>query len=146
MIRMFARLAVLHVDPHRDFVGHIGGDDFLVLFQSSDWEQRCALLMQDFATEALTLYDAAAREAGGIEEADRHGVIRFFPCTTVSIGAVCINPGLYQRAQDVANEATLAKQGAKSAASGFVVRQAMAPSAQVLNRPLLHRRREDDRH
>ena len=146
MIRTFARLAVLHVDPHRDFVGHIGGDDFLVLFQSPDWEQRCALLMQEFAAEALTMYDSAAREAGGIEEADRHGVIRFFPCTTVSIGAVCVDPGLYQRAQDVANEATLAKQGAKTAASGFVVRQALAPAAQASNMNPVHRRRESDRH
>ena len=137
---------MLHVDPHRDFVGHIGGDDFLVLFQSPDWEQRCALLMQEFAAEALTMYDSAAREAGGIEEADRHGVIRFFPCTTVSIGAVCVDPGLYQRAQDVANEATLAKQGAKTAASGFVVRQALAPAAQASNMNPVHRRRESDRH
>lgn len=144
MIRMFARLAVLHVDPRRDFVGHIGGDDFLMLFQSTDWERRCILLMQDFATQALTLYDVSAREAGGIDEVDRHGVIRFFPCTTVAIGAVCISPGLFQRAQDVANEATLAKQGAKSAASGFVVHQAVATSARTRNKNPLHRRRSTD--
>jgi EAL domain-containing protein (putative c-di-GMP-specific phosphodiesterase class I)/GGDEF domain-containing protein len=135
MIRLFARLAVVHADPHRDFVGHIGGDDFLMLFQSLDWRQRCACMIKDFAAEALTLYDAPAREAGGIEGADRHGVVRFFPCTTVSIGAVCIEPGLYRQAQDVANEATAAKHEAKLARSGFAVRHPPAP-LEMASRPV----------
>lgn len=125
MIRLFARTAVERVDPHRDFVGHIGGDDFLVLFQSPDWQQRCICMIERFAAEALTLYDNDAREAGGIEGADRHGVIRFFPCTTVAIGAVCIKPGLYGRAQDVANEATAAKHEAKLAVDGLAIKHAV---------------------
>lgn len=40
MIRLLARLTVAHADPYVDFVGHIGGDDFLILFQSSDWRER----------------------------------------------------------------------------------------------------------
>ncbi len=27
-------------EPTRDFLGHIGGDDFLILFQSDDWQAR----------------------------------------------------------------------------------------------------------
>lgn len=125
MIRLFARTALDQVDPYHDFVGHIGGDDFMLLFQSSDWQRRCTCMMQTFAAEALTLYDDDAKEAGGIEGADRHGVVRFFPCTTVAIGAVCIRPGLYRRAEDVANEATAAKHDAKSAIDGFAIRHAV---------------------
>ena len=144
MIRLFARLAVRHTDAHRDFVGHIGGDDFLVLFQSPDWQQRCALMIEHFAAEALTLYDATARAAGGIGGADRHGVIRFFPCTTVSIGAVRIEPGIFNSAQDVANEATAAKHEAKSTPTGLAVRHAGPPLApgSILARE--HRRRSTD--
>ena len=126
MIRMLARLAVRHADAHRDFVGHIGGDDFLVLFQSRDWQQRCGRLIEDFAAEALTLYDDAARVAGGIEGVDRHGVLRFFPCATVSIGALCVPPGMLTHAEDVASEAAIAKHDAKLAASGIAVRHAVA--------------------
>jgi len=144
MIRLFARLAVLHTDAHRDFVGHIGGDDFLVLFQSPDWQQRCALMIGNFAAGALTLHDTIARAAGGIEGADRHGVIRFFPCTTVSIGAVCIEPGIFKRAQDVANEATAAKHDAKASTTGFAVRYAVAPLKSASGPVIAHRRRATD--
>lgn len=144
MIRLFARLAVHHTDVHRDFVGHIGGDDFLVLFQSPDWQQRCTLMIEHFAAEALTLHDANARAAGGIEGADRHGVVRFFPCTTVSIGAVCIEPGIFSSAQDVANEATVAKHEAKSAPAGLAVRHAGPPMASASLSVQDHRRRSTD--
>ena len=70
--------------------------------------------------------NAAARDAGGVKGTDRHGVIRFSPCTTESIGAVCIEPGIFDRAQDVANEATAAKYDAKSTATSPAVRHPAA--------------------
>ncbi|MET3181668.1 UNVERIFIED_ORG: EAL domain-containing protein (putative c-di-GMP-specific phosphodiesterase class I)/GGDEF domain-containing protein [Variovorax guangxiensis] len=124
MILLLARLAMRHADPHRDFVGHIGGDDFLVMFQSPDWLQRCTDLIADFNRQALELYDEAARQAGGVEGEDRHGVVRFTPCATLSIGAVHIAPGMFDHAEDVAGEAAIAKHDAKLAASGLTVREA----------------------
>lgn len=126
MIRLLARLATAHCDPRRDFVGHVGGDDFVLLFQSSDWLQRCENLVAEFAREAFFLFDEAARKAGGIEAEDRDGVRRFFPCTTLSIGAVRIAPGTLRRAEDVANLAALAKHDAKLAASGIAVHTSAA--------------------
>jgi len=32
-----------------DFVGHIGGDDFMVIFTSSDWRERCEKTLEIFA-------------------------------------------------------------------------------------------------
>jgi len=64
--------------------------------------------------------------AGGIEGVDRHGVLRFFPCATVSIGALCVAPGMLTHAEDVASEAAIAKHDAKLAASGLAVRHAVA--------------------
>ncbi|MBT0569125.1 phosphodiesterase [Curvibacter sp. CHRR-16] len=121
MIRLLARLAVQYADPQRDFVGHIGGDDFLILFQSADWQQRCEQLIAQFAQEARTLFDPAAIEQGGIEAEGRDGVVRFFPCTTVSVGAVVVQHAQYRDADDVANHAAVAKRMAKSAPSGLHV-------------------------
>lgn len=126
MILLLARLAVRHADPHRDFVGHIGGDDFLIMFQSRNWLQRCTDLIGDFNRQALDLYDEAARRAGGVEGEDRHGVVRFTPCATLSIGAVRVAPGMFSHAEDVAGEAAIAKHDAKLAASGLTVREARA--------------------
>ena len=126
MIRLLARLAVAHSDPQRDFVGHVGGDDFLILFQSGDWRARCEQIIREFAAQALALYDAAARQAGGIQAEDRHGVPRFFPCTTVSIGALCLRAGQCRDAEEVASQAALAKRLAKQASGGLHVIEAPA--------------------
>jgi EAL domain-containing protein (putative c-di-GMP-specific phosphodiesterase class I)/GGDEF domain-containing protein len=124
MILLLARLATQHADAHRDFVGHIGGDDFLMLFQSPDWHQRCAGLIDEFNRQAPGLYDDADRQSGGIEGEDRHGVVRFTPFATLAIGAVRIPPGMFRHAEDVASEAAIAKHDAKQAASGLTVREA----------------------
>jgi EAL domain-containing protein (putative c-di-GMP-specific phosphodiesterase class I)/GGDEF domain-containing protein len=124
MIRLVARIAMEQCDSQIDFLGHVGGDDFLLLFQSVDWRERCECLVADFNTRALDMFDDAARAAGGIQAEDRYGVPRFFPCTTLSIGAIGIDGGRYTRAEDVANLAALAKHDAKHAGAGVFVRAA----------------------
>ncbi|APW42369.1 GGDEF domain-containing protein [Rhodoferax saidenbachensis] len=119
MLRLLARIAMEQCDPQRDFLGHVGGDDFILLFQSTDWRVRCEKLVAEFAQRAQTMYDDEARSAGGIEAEDRHGVMRFFPCTTLSIGAVAIDASRYSRAEEVANMAALAKHAAKQAGAGL---------------------------
>lgn len=113
MIRLVARVASTHCDSQRDFLGHVGGDDFVILFQSDDWEHRCEQIVERFNDLARNLFDAAALEAGGIMAEDRHGDLRFHPCTTLSIGAVRISPGSLQRAEEVATAAATAKRHAK---------------------------------
>lgn len=126
MIRLTARLVLSHCDSQRDFVGHLGGDDFMIVFQSPDWQARCQGIIRTFQEEARALLDEDARVAGGFEAEDRHGVQRFFPCTTISIGAVSVAPGTYQRAEQVATDAALAKHDAKLSATGMAVRIAGA--------------------
>lgn len=123
MIRLLARIAMEQCDPQRDFLGHVGGDDFILLFQSPDWQPRCERLVTEFAERALAMFDEEARARGGIEAEDRHGVVRFFPCTTLSIGATAIDGSQYTRAEDVANLAALAKHDAKQAGRGLLERR-----------------------
>ena len=122
MIRLVARLAVAHCDPLRDFVGHVGGDDFIILYQSDDWELQCQHIVREFAHRAIELFDEPARVAGGIHAEDRHGVSRFFPLTTLSIGAVRIRRDEFSSAEQVASVAARAKHDAKIHGEGLVVR------------------------
>jgi diguanylate cyclase (GGDEF)-like protein len=119
MIRLLARVAMEQCDPQRDFLGHVGGDDFIILFQSADWLKRCERLVADFAERAWMLFDEEARTAGGIQAEDRHGVARFFPCTTVSIGAVVVEGKVDSGAEGVANLAAMAKHEAKLSPTGI---------------------------
>lgn len=121
MIRLVARVLVSHCDPRRDFVGHVGGDDFVVLFQSDDWLDRCERIVSVFNETALTLFDEDALARGGIDAEDRHGIRRFFRCTTLSIGAVPVRPGTFSRAEQVASAAAAAKHKAKLSSLGLAI-------------------------
>jgi diguanylate cyclase (GGDEF)-like protein len=121
MIRLVAKTLVAHCDVRRDFVGHVGGDDFVILFQSEDWAERVEAIVSHFNQQAPRLFDDAARAQGGIEAEDRDGVIRFFPMTTLSAGVLRVSPGDFQRAEHVASAAATAKHKAKQTASGIYV-------------------------
>ncbi|WP_296529231.1 diguanylate cyclase [Rhodoferax sp.] len=122
MIRLVARLALAHCDPRRDFVGHVGGDDFIILYQSADWQLQCERFIAKFAECAVELFDLSACAAGGIHAEDRYGVSRFFPLTTISVGAVKVAHGEYSNAQQVATVAARAKHDAKTHGVGLLVR------------------------
>jgi diguanylate cyclase (GGDEF)-like protein len=126
MIRLVARIAVEQCDAQFDFLGHVGGDDFILLFQSADWRVRCERLVAEFNSRSLALFDEEARQAGGIVAEDRQGVERFFPCTTLSVGAVVIEAQRFTRPEDVANLAARAKHDAKQAGLGLFERMGLA--------------------
>lgn len=115
MIRLLSSLLSEHVDPSLDFVGHIGGDDFVVLFQSADWEARCQRIIDAFNARSPQLFDTEDLAHGGLRGKDRRGEPQFFPCTTVVMGAVELSPPLPQRAQSIAMLAARAKRQAKRA-------------------------------
>jgi diguanylate cyclase (GGDEF)-like protein len=122
MIRLVAKLAQVHCDPRRDFVGHVGGDDFILLYQSEDWQTQCQQIIDEFAVQAVALFDASARQAGGIQAEDRFGVSRFFQLTTLSIGAVKVNHGEFTKAEQVASVAASAKHAAKLSGKGLAIK------------------------
>ncbi len=119
MIRLQAECLTGACDPRRDFVGHVGGDDFVLLMQSADWQQRIESTVTQFNHRAQGLFDEAARAAGGIWAEDRHGVQRFHPCTTLSVGVLTVGPGQFQRAEEVASAAAWAKHLAKQEQGGI---------------------------
>ncbi len=114
MIKLVSKLLQEIARPEKDFVGHIGGDDFIVLFQSEDWEERCRSLLEKFSATSLAHYDAEDIERGGIEADDRQGNRTFHALTTLSIGAVRVDSGSgFPSHHEVAAAATVAKKEAK---------------------------------
>lgn len=113
VIRLAARTFIGCCDARRDFIGHVGGDDFVVLFQSEDWFQRCERIVHEFNERVRAFYDEAALAREGIDSEDREGVQRFFPLTTLSIGALCVVPAQFSEPDQVASAAAQAKLRAK---------------------------------
>ncbi|MGB3435317.1 EAL domain-containing protein [Achromobacter sp.] len=115
MIMLTAEVIKRHCDPQRDFVGHVGGDDFVVLLRSPDWMERAQRIIAEFNDRAMDLYDDAGRRNGGIEAEDRYGVPRFFPFVTLGVGALTVTPSLCERIrpEDIASAAAHVKHKVK---------------------------------
>jgi diguanylate cyclase (GGDEF)-like protein len=114
LILRLTQLLLEEMDPHSDFIGHIGGDDFVVLMQSLDWQARLQRLLQRFDGAVWSHFDPRHREAGGFEVAGRNGVVSFFPLTSVSIGVLLVRAGQFHSHHDVALAAADAKKSAKT--------------------------------
>lgn len=145
MIRLVAGLLVANCDSLRDFIGHVGGDDFVVLMQSADWEARLLYVISEFNERAALMYDEEAQARRGIESEDREGHPCFFPLSTLVIGAVLVQPHDFSRPEDVASAAAKAKRIAKHDAAGFrVIRARKAGSAAKPGLELVDELRNED--
>lgn len=134
LIKLTANILVSHADKDIDFVGHIGGDDFFVLFQSEDWEQRCETILAAFNT-ALQCY--LQQENLGDERyvaEDRRGNRVEYNFPTLSIGAVPVNRNQFREHHEIATAAAEVKAAAKKISGSclYVDRRTVAsPRAKV---------------
>jgi diguanylate cyclase (GGDEF)-like protein len=90
IIILAARVLGQVCDPERDFLGHIGGDDFMLLFQNEDWEARCRTALKAFGESLAAMLPEAVRARGGVVSEDRRGQDAFYPFPSLSIGAVVV--------------------------------------------------------
>lgn len=116
IIQLVGRLACEAAEVRCDFVGHIGGDDFFVVFQSADWEARCWQLVRAFAEAMESMLSGEEQARGGYMAENRRGEFVFQPLPTLSIGVVRIGPGECESHREVAAAASVAKKQAKKMA------------------------------
>lgn len=124
-----ARLLEGVADRDIDFVGHIGGDDFIVVFRSPDWEQRCRRLLEAFNRERTQFFTPEDIARAGYVSEDRRGQVVMHPLLGLSIGAVRAEPDAYSSHHEIASAAALAKKEAKrvEGSSLFVERRNRTP-------------------
>jgi diguanylate cyclase (GGDEF)-like protein len=97
----------------QDFIGHIGGDDFVVIFQQDDWRNCCQEIINEFDEKIESFYDDEHIAAGGIEAKSRNGEDQFFSLLSLAIGVVSPNLAACYSHHDVAQLASDAKKQAK---------------------------------
>ncbi|HEX9638807.1 MAG TPA: response regulator [Acidobacteriota bacterium] len=71
-----------------DFLGHIGGDDFLLITSPERIEAVCQFVIREFDQTARTLYDPKDLERGYLLQRDRRGRMTYYPIMTVSIAVI----------------------------------------------------------
>jgi PleD family two-component response regulator len=123
VIRLAAEVMVSAVETTgaRDFVGHIGGDDFAIITAPPRIAQICLSVLTQFGQQVRDLYDAADLAQGHLEGFDRHGTYRRFPITNLSIGGVTNQREQFSDPETIGRRAAEMKLIAKSLPPGSYV-------------------------
>jgi len=109
------------VSGSNDFVGHIGGDDFVILLEADNWRSKAELILQHFSTESILMYQAEDRERGYIIAESRQGQQLHFDLMSLSMAVVPCEPGLYTSHIAIAEVASEVKHLAKHQAGNSIV-------------------------
>jgi diguanylate cyclase (GGDEF)-like protein len=84
------------------FIGHIGGDDFVVIAAPEQAKEICQKLVEDFAQRIIRFYDTQDAKRGYIMGKDRQGVMQKFPLITVSVAIVTDDGTQFKNPLDMA--------------------------------------------
>ena len=95
------------------FVGHVGGDDFIIIVPPDLGEVMAKSLVERFDEVAPSLYDSIDRERGCIEVPDRQGNVKVFPMLALSIGVASTSARRFTHYGEAVTTATELKQFAK---------------------------------
>ena len=71
-----------------DFIGHIGGDDFVIVTNLVKVDNLCKAVIEDFDSTSPTFYSETDRKKGFIMAHDRQGKELKVPLLSLSIGVV----------------------------------------------------------
>jgi diguanylate cyclase (GGDEF)-like protein len=111
-------------DLDGDFIGHVGGDDFIVIITGSERaEQICQKIVEEFDRRSMRFYSEKDRQKGFITGKDRQGKQQNFPLVTITIAVVTDDGSKFQGPLDMAKKAAELKEYAKTLPGSNYVRQ-----------------------
>lgn len=125
IIKFTARTIVDNIhttDSNDNFIGHIGGDDFIAIASDGDYDKICKKIINEFDENVLKYYNKEDIEKGYIEVANRKGIIEQFPLTSISIGVVVVEPGRFRNTLEIGEIGAQVKHQAKSiSGSSYII-------------------------
>lgn len=95
------------------FLGHIGGDDFVLLVPKSTLEQTVNFILDHFDSKITSFYNHEDIKRQGIETKTRQGESCTVPILSISLGAVNIHWSGYQHYLEVTDACAQVKKKAK---------------------------------
>ena len=117
VIKEVAHILTNHLritEPEGDFVGHVGGDDFIIISEPERTEQLCQKIVDEFDLRIMRFYSEKDRQKGFIMGKDRQGNQQKFPLITMTIAIVTDDGTHFQGPLDMAKKAAELKEYAKT--------------------------------
>jgi DNA-binding response OmpR family regulator len=111
--------AVYKYGNTNDFVGHIGGDDFVVVTTPARAKPLCHYISTRYKEDSASLYRPDDLRRGSISGVDRKGRPYQFPLVSLSIGVVNNQTNRPCSIQEVSYLAAEAKRNAKQSTSNI---------------------------
>jgi EAL domain-containing protein (putative c-di-GMP-specific phosphodiesterase class I)/GGDEF domain-containing protein/CBS domain-containing protein len=86
VLKLLASVIIKNMHKN-EFVGHVGGDDFVVIVNDHVEDEFFRNIVTEFESEVLKYYNRDDVERGFITTANRHSVVEDFPLITVTLVA-----------------------------------------------------------
>lgn len=98
---------------NNEFIGHVGGDDFVIISKAYNLEEIFAQIIDSFHLCLKELYTPKDYERGEIYSSNRHGEPEIFPLASIS-GALYTNENIsIQSVNDFSYKIALTKKASK---------------------------------
>jgi diguanylate cyclase (GGDEF)-like protein len=112
--------AVVALPPPAAFLGHVGGDDFVVVCAPHQVRAITAQAVYDFEAATEALYDPVDVKRGHLELADRRGEVQRSALVTLSVGVAVSTARPFTDPREVIAVATEMKTVAKKEPGSYV--------------------------
>jgi diguanylate cyclase (GGDEF)-like protein len=105
LIAVILRSAVTELGNHNDFLGNIGGDDFVIITTKEKVAAITDKAIRNFDDIIPLQYDENVRSRGYLWGIDRQGKETKFPLMSLSLGTVSVEPGRFSHYAQIAERA-----------------------------------------
>ncbi len=116
VIKQTAKIIVKNVNSDEDshnFIGHIGGDDFVALVSCDNYEDICQKIILEFDKKIVEYFSPEDLEKGYLEVPNRKGIIEEFPLVSISVGIVEVTKGRFHNVLEIGEIGAQVKHLAK---------------------------------
>lgn len=110
------RDCLLQTEINSAFIGHIGGDDFIVCYEGHNYNELCQAIIDQFDQEIISFYKEEHVRDGFFKAMNRYGQDTKVPLTTISIAVINNQVTLYETIEDLTLEASVIKKRCKEKA------------------------------
>ena len=117
------RRTVVKLGANEDFVGHIGGDDFVMVVAPSRAEIMAQYVVDEFDKGTLLLLDQEDVKRGYLEVRDRQGELKRIPVMSVTIALVKSTDNQIEHFAEVNDIASSLKEYGKRIEGSVVVKE-----------------------
>lgn len=105
---------VHNVENSDNFVGHIGGDDFVAIISKTDYDKVCQEIIIAFDNGVEQFYTSEDIQRGYVEIENRRGILEQFPMTTISVAVVEVDSENFKSPLEIGEVGAQVKHRAKS--------------------------------